>query len=65
MYNFAGLILIVFVEVDRFDEWIEEWKDVLRDQEVGTETTRTDVQRLFFKIKNTETSLNVSKEALF
>ena len=58
MYNFAGLILIVFVEVDRFDEWIEEWKDVLRDQE----TTRT---AYFLKIKNTETSLNVSKEALF
>ena len=58
MYNFAGLILIVFVEVDRFDEWIEDGRMYLetRNQEVGTDDTYS----LFFKIKNTETSLNVS-----
>ena len=52
MYNFAGLILIVFVEVDRFDEWIEDGRMYFRDQEVGTDDTYS----LYFKIKNTETS---------
>ena len=40
---------------------MKDGKGCFRDQEVGTD----DVQLYFFKIKNTETSLNVSREGFF
>jgi hypothetical protein len=47
MYNFAGLILIVFVEVDRFDEWIEDGRMYLETSR-WVQTTRT---AYFLKLK--------------